>query len=204
MAGCMRWMSYVMVACTAMVLSYYWLSGSRLGIEDDVTAYLRRGVSDEHLKTLSGRTEIWMAGWEMFKDSPFIGHGYASGVRYEGDEYGLRVGTNMHSSHVQVLANLGAAGYIFWFIFVFGASVAVYRNHKHSNLMKVNDPLAVEALLVVFVIVFRSFLGHVLVTHQLNMMIFLAVYAYAALNLDPGKLTGQRERKSPGRVFLAR
>lgn len=180
----MRWLSYTVAIAAVIVLLYYWLSGSNLGIEDDVTEYLRRGGTDEQIQSLSGRTDLWATGWEMFKDSPVIGHGYAAGVRYEGVKYGLRLGTNMHSSHMQVLVDLGAVGYLFWVLFVFGSGMVVYRNYRYTRVLKVNNPVAVEALLIVIVILFRSILGHVLVTHQLNLMIFLSIYIYAVINLD--------------------
>lgn len=198
----LRWLVYAIMAVSLMVGAYYVLSGVKLGIEDTVEAYARRGVSDEHIKNLSGRTGLWQVGWEMFKDSPVIGHGFQTGVRNKGVEYGLPLGVNMHSSHMQVLVDTGALGYIAWLIFVFGMSARTYKNYKCAD--KSDDAtrmVAVEHLLIVFVILFRSVLGHVLVSHQLNLMIFLSVFLYSALRLngmwhnkdDNG---GARERKN--------
>ena len=188
----LRWLAYVMVGVGLFVGAYYMLTDSKLGIEDNIVAYARRGVSDEHLKNLSGRTELWQVGWEMFKDSPVLGHGFQTGVRDQGVKYGLPLGTNMHSSHMQVLVDTGVLGYIAWLTYVMSMSAVAYKYYRHVG--KSDEPtrmLAVENLLVVFVILFRSVLGHVLVSHQLNLMIFLSVYLYSILRLD-GVLSSRR------------
>jgi len=180
----LRWFSVLVFGVAVVVMSYYWLSGSDIGVEDDVQAYLRRGVSDEHLSTLSGRTELWRIGWEMFKDAPLLGHGFAAGVRYEGIDYGLRLGTNMHSAYMQVLVDLGFLGILAWVIFVAGMSLTVYRNFKFTRIHAKDDYIAIIALLVMVVILFRSVLGQVLVVHQFNLMIFLSLYVYSIVNLE--------------------
>ena len=86
----------------------------------------------------------------------------------------------MHSSHVQVLVDSGALGYFAWLIFILGVARLVYKRTKRKkDISEIARMQNVENLLVVFVILFRSLLGHVLVAHQLNMMIFLAIYIYA-------------------------
>ena len=77
----------------------------------------------------------------------------------------------------------GGLGYLAWLAFVVGTGVLVIRVVKRSATVPVDRYPAVEAALIVFVIVFRSFLGHVLVSHQPNLMIFFAVYIYAAVKL---------------------
>ena len=187
----LRWMTYFMGGIGAFVVVYSMLSGSKLGIEDDIEAYARRGVTDQQLENLSGRTRLWSIGWEMFKDSPVLGHGFQAGVRDEGGEYGLSRGTNMHSGHMQVLVDTGALGYVTWLTFILGVSVTVYKNYRSCNeIDERTRMLAVEYLLVVFVIIFRSVLGQILVSHQTNLMIFLSIYVYCILR-PIGRGSGQ-------------
>jgi O-antigen ligase len=181
----LRWLAIAMVGVGMFVGAYYVLSGANLGIEDEIVAYARRGVSDEHLENLSGRTGLWKIGWEMFKDSPVLGHGFETGVRNEGVKYGLALGTNMHSSYLQVLVDTGTLGSIAWLIYILGMSTKTYKYYRHVGKSdELTRMSAVENLLVVFVIMFRSFLGHVLVSHQLNLMIFLSIYLYTVLRLE--------------------
>lgn len=178
----LRPLSWTILVASIAVVAYYQLGGGGLGIEDEVTLYVTRGVSEEHIKNLSGRTELWAAGWEMFKDAPLFGHGFAAGVRMLGPEYGIPFGINMHSSHMQVLVDVGLVGYLAWLAFVISASVIIFRNISESPQRSAGRYRAAEAGLVVFVILFRSFLGHVLVTHQYNLMIFLSIYIYAVVS----------------------
>jgi len=181
----LRWLAYVMVGVGIFVGAYYMFNGGKLGVEDEIVTYARRGSSDKNLETLSGRTVLWQIGWEMFKDSPVLGHGFETGVRNEGVKYGLALGTNMHSAYLQVLVDTGALGSIAWLIYVFGMSAITYKYYRYVK--KSDEPthmFAVEILLVVFVILFRSFLGHVLVSHQMNLTIFLSIYLYTVLQLE--------------------
>ena len=179
----LRWLSGAVVVVAGCLVMYYLLSGKPLGIEDTVELYVTRGNSNEQLSTLSGRTILWKTGWRMFKDSPFFGHGYAAGVRIDGPKYGLASGTNMHSAHMQVLVDMGAFGYIAWISFVLGVLYIAYKNFSQTGRYSREHDDAVEAGLVVFMIIFRSFLGHVLVSHQFNMMIFLSVYIFAVSSI---------------------
>lgn len=155
--------------------------------ETEVGTYLRRGASDKQIESLSGRIGLWHAGWEMFKDSPLIGHGMDAGVRSGGLRYGLVDGTNMHNSHFQVLVNTGVLGYFFWLLFIITATSAVVAIPKQSFLAI--SGFRLEMLLVLFVILFRTFMGHVLVTHAFSMIFFYSTvvcpvaYNPASVNL---------------------
>jgi O-antigen ligase len=175
----LRWLSGGIVFAGVCLGIYFMLGGTLPGAEKTVELYVTRGNSAEQLSTLSGRTILWGIGWEMFTDSPYFGHGYAAGVRMDGPKYGLASGTNMHSAHMQVLVDMGAFGYLAWISFVLGVAYIVYRNFSQTGRRSSDYDYTVEAGLVVFLIIFRSFLGHVLVTHQFNMMIYLSVYIYA-------------------------
>lgn len=175
----MRWLAYAALAGSIAVGFYYVLSGSSIGIEEEVVEYARRGASDEQLESMSGRTGLWAIGWEMFKDAPILGHGFQAGVRYKGIQYGLPLGTNMHSSHMQVLVDVGFLGYVAWLVFVLGAAARTFFVFRRQPKSGAEYVTLVAVTLVVFIILFRSVLGHVLVSLQTNLLIFFAVYLYA-------------------------
>lgn len=170
------------IAITGIVAAQ-WMSGN-IGINVEGTAvetYLRRGASDEQLESMSGRLGLWQAGWQMFKDKPVFGHGMDAGVRFGGVEYGLPEGTNMHSAHMQILVNNGVVGYAAWLIFVIAVVYAIARAYTaiRRGVKEEQGRFNLELALVAFVILFRSLLGHVLVTHHFSFMVFLAVFIAA-------------------------
>lgn len=151
--------------------------------------YLRRGASDQAIATMSGRSDLWQIGWTMFKDAPILGHGMEAGVRLGGAAYGLPPGTNMHSAHMQILVNTGFVGYAMWLVFVLGVIRAIGSALTHSpgGMRTEEGRLRLELALVAFMILFRTFLGHVLVTHHFSFLVFLAIFVCAvSLGLTPG------------------
>lgn len=168
------------------LLVWQWLGGLDLHIEGTVVeTYLRRGASDAQIESLSGRIGLWMKGWEMFKDAPLFGHGMDAGVRYGGTAYGVPLGTNMHSAHIQILANNGITGYLAWLIFVLATVAGILKAllRTPGGMRGEEGRLRLEMLLVAFVIVFRSFLGHVLVTHHFSFLVFLALLVCATASM---------------------
>ncbi len=161
-------------------LTLQWLNGGiNLNIEGStVETYLRRGASDEQISSLSGRTELWRIGWKMFIDSPVFGHGMDAGVRYGGRLYGLPAGTNMHSSHFQILANMGFLGYLSWLIFVLAVTASLWKGvwNSPNSLRSEEGRFRLELILVASVILFRTFLGHVLVTNSFSLLVFIALF----------------------------
>jgi len=53
------------------------------GIVDSFWQYFLRGQEAETFATLSGRTKLWIFGWEAFKDNPLVGYGAYAGARFE-------------------------------------------------------------------------------------------------------------------------
>ena len=182
-----------------------WLSNAKLNLDQtDAAAYLRRGSTDEQLKTLSGRIPLWGIGFEMFKDAPFTGHGFAAGTRYAGRDYGLPEGTNMHSAHVAVLVDSGAPGYIFWIIFVMTPAFLLVRRLVSRKYIYSENywGLHVETTLVMFIIVFRSFLGAVLVLHHFTFLVYCATIIYIYL-MSYRQLENVESTKETNRMQVA-
>jgi O-antigen ligase len=180
----LRWLSYCIAILAIVLVVYYQISGTELGIMDSITNYLRRGATDQQLSSLSGRTELWQAGFRMFKDSPFIGYGFQAGARMAGAAYGVPNGTNMHSGHMQVLIDSGLVGYILWLMFVVSMlflPISVLKKKVLSMKTEIGR-FHLEVTLIMFVIFFRSFLGEVLVTHEISTMLFLGGYIYVLTN----------------------
>lgn len=149
-----------------------------------VETYLRRGASDEQLQSLSGRIGLWDIGWQMFRDSPIFGHGMDAGVRFGGVAYGLPAGINMHSAHMQILVCNGITGYLAWLIFVLAVAYQIASTliRAPGGLRREEGRMRLEMALVAFIILFRTFLGNVLVTHQLSFLMFDALLICAVVS----------------------
>lgn len=174
----LRWMFLVVASLGLLVVSYYVTTDAKLGFEDEAITYFHRGQTEKQIETMSGRTVLWDIGMNMVSDQPLFGHGFQAGARFGGRKFGLAEGSNMHSSHVQVLVDSGLVGYFFWLIFI--ASIAwktttsLVRRHLPEKTEA--DRFHIEAALVVFMLLLRSTTGHVFVALDFNLMIIIALF----------------------------
>lgn len=174
----LRWVFAVVAAAMLLVVSYYVVTDAELGFEDEAVTYFHRGQSEQQIHTMSGRTILWDIGMNMISDEPLFGHGFQTGARFGGRRFGLAEGSNMHSSHIQVLVDSGLIGYFFWFLFVASIAwrviVSLFRKHIPERVE--TDRFQIEAALVVFMLLLRSFTGHVFVALDFNLMVFVALF----------------------------
>jgi O-antigen ligase len=200
----LRPFAVLLLLVTGIGLAHVWVNRVSVDIEGTTAAeYLRRGSSDENLRTLSGRIPLWGIGWEMAKDAPLLGHGFEAGVRYSGTEYGLPYGTNMHSGHMEVLVNSGFAGYAAWLCFLLPVAWRLFLRMRRRHFDNEDDwGFHVEAVLVAFVILFRSLMGAVLVTHQINLLVYAALllYVYLLPSQERKQLDAAAAEPSPART----
>lgn len=176
----MRWMVKVVVLLLFCLTFYYLLSESKLGFEEATEEYLRRGVTNQEIMSLSGRVGLWEHGWEMFSASPVFGHGFEAGVRFSGNEYGLPGGTHMHNAHMQTLINSGLLGYSVWLLMVIIVSRKLIRRMFRHH-WKRNDEqswLHVEMVAILVLILLKTLTGSVLIYHQYSLLIFMGIMAY--------------------------
>ena len=173
----MRWIAIVSITGFIIILGSAIVQKSEVLFADDIAKYARRGSTDEQLKNLSGRTILFKLGLKMSADKPFFGHGFETGARLAGTPYGISRGSNMHNAHMQVLVDSGYIGYMVWLGFLLPSIWIVWSWFwRQSRKLAVEENrFYLECSLVIFIIFFRSFFGHVLVSHQQNLLIFLAI-----------------------------
>ncbi|MFC1782577.1 O-antigen ligase family protein [Planctomycetota bacterium] len=118
----------------------------------------------------SGRSEIYLYGWEMFKDFPIFGAGYlrwsdSSNVGYNPFE-GSNELYSMHNVHLQYLAEMGIVGLsMYWCLLFFLMILGLkWVNNKHycecNNIRDVGT--------VVFLVAFIMFIGGMLDNYGLQ------------------------------------
>lgn len=158
----------------------FWLSGTESSAVQLSEAYLQRGLSEEQLRSFTGRTELWKSGWDMVMDSPFIGTGFEAGARLGGERYGVAVGSHLHNSHIQVLANTGFLGYLLWLGMI--AAVAVLMIKRTFSLrfpvQHPDDRMHIGMVAAFGVALIRTFTGSVLLSHSFSMLMLIAIMVY--------------------------
>ncbi len=192
----LRWVAVLGIIGTVFLLAYFSVNGVSLGFEDIALQYLQRGVSDKNIATLTGRTELWQGALAMFLDSPLLGHGFETGVRFLGSSYGL-LAEHMHNAHMQVIANSGAMGYLLWISMVIVVTRILLKMRKQLNLTVATEAgrFHFEILLVMGIIWIRTITGSVLVFHQYSLLIFMAIMVYIALTLSASQSTSLKGEK---------
>jgi O-antigen ligase len=75
------------------------------------STYAMRGETSEHLRTVTGRTELWEMIWEEVRKSPLVGHGYfVTSEIGELDVWDAPSNKTAHNLFLQVLVSTGAIG----------------------------------------------------------------------------------------------
>lgn len=100
-AGTLMKRSGLLLLVAMLVLLLLTLGGS-----DIVHTLLLRNKPVEQLETLHGRTILWSHFWEVYKERPLLGYGFAIGARTQGVVYT----TNTHNALLSVLLGCGALG----------------------------------------------------------------------------------------------
>lgn len=181
--------------------SYGIITGSSLGVGEVATTYMERGLSQDKIESMSGRTYLWEHGFEIFKQSPFFGHGFEAGVRFG------EIGSHMHNAHMQTLVNTGLFGYLLWVSFVgaVGVQLLMLRKKRGFKNNAREGRFHFEIMAVYGVMLLRTITGSVLVFHQYSLVILMAIQVYlfaARRQLKPsaiGQETIQNDPIVPGK-----
>jgi exopolysaccharide production protein ExoQ len=100
----------LVVAGTAAVMVTVLLFGA------DIGTYLRRGDSDEQIRTLNSRTELWGQGFDLWEQRRALGYGFMSARGLFLDTFGLG---DAHNAFLEVLVNSGLLGTPVWLLLLF-------------------------------------------------------------------------------------
>ena len=143
--------------------------------------YFKRGSSDEMLYTLTGRTTAWGHAWRMFKQSPLLGYGFASGARFDVLQGQGMVG--MHGSIFDVIVNVGLLGLIPWLMaLIIGWIQLVGTFLRFSHIMNPTVKMFHSLMISIMLLIsFRAMTGTTIVMHDKEFLLLLVVLAYAQL-----------------------
>lgn len=198
-----RLMGVAAMLLVVVVIGHGVLTGGGLDLVDVVEEYSARGLSEKQIESMSGRTDLWKSGLNMFLDAPAVGHGYDAGVRIAGPAYGISHVAHLHNAHFQVLVNSGIAGYMVWLVMLASVTWMVF-----GGIFRMRWPLALETdrfraemVAVLIIILVRTMTGQVLVTHQYSLLVFMGILVYMLLN---NKISTNNVKKAADSVMPPR
>lgn len=159
--------------------------------EGAILTYLARGQSAELMASLSGRTYMWDAALEAWRQSPLLGQGYFVGHKYV-QLSGGRFLITVDSTYVETLVNLGVIGLVLMGAFAMGALRMAWHvlgscRDRYRNML----PQATALFIFVAFIIVRSFTASSFQSLHLNLLLLMLVIANLyglRFNLKKGRL----------------
>jgi O-antigen ligase len=202
-------------AISAVVIAIATAAVAYTGFANVAQQYVLRGQSPQLFGSLSGRVYGWQAAWELFKESPILGHGFAAAARTQ--ILGITGASTLHGSVFDVLVGVGTLGLIPWGLAIVWSTIRLIRLRRlrHPWFRNgVGRSLQAEMSGLLVLILIGSITGSDLAMHTHTFMLFLVTIAYAhavkravthsstagtaAMQPKPGRSV------QPGRVGLAR
>lgn len=177
-------MVYLFYDRRIMLLLFFIMSGLVVslffaGFTDVFYQYFMRGQSDELFLSLSGRTAAWVPAWELFMESPILGHGFAAAARV--NVLGVTGASTLHGSIFDVIVGVGVLGFIPWAMALVLVSFRLislsHNNHAWFDTV-VGRSMQAEMLGMLTLIIIRSITSSGLAMHEHTFMLFLAVLMY--------------------------
>jgi O-antigen ligase len=139
--------------------------------------YFQRGQKDREFESLSGRTLLWNAGWELVREEPIRGYGAYAGARFTGitEQMGTR-GSSILNTWMEILLGVGFPGLLLTTTAFLGIWVILCRSTWQSATHVLVHRLGVEILGVLTVILIRSMFSPQVIWHP--PVTFLLVVGY--------------------------
>lgn len=166
------WLTLVFIGA-AIVLSF-------TSASESLWEYFQRGQKDREFESLSGRTVLWNAGWELFKAQPLLGYGAYAGARFTGitEQMGSG-GSSILNTWMEVLLGVGLPGLLLIVIVFLRVWFVLFRMTWQTGDHELTHRLGVEALGVFTLIAVRSMFSPQLIWHP--PITFFTVLGYAEL-----------------------
>lgn len=167
----MRPFRSIIIFGALVILSVSTITGSLGDWVDSVAIYLQRGVTDEDIATLSGRTNAWNISWQLFLDSPVSGYGfYAAGKTLLAP----------HNAYFTVLLNVGLLGFIPWVIAIISGMLTIFSQilKRHWNSVNEENDRYKEVIAAMIVQFIRTITGQDLTVHSYSTLLFLSALVY--------------------------
>lgn len=189
----------LLVAIPVAVSAIFMLTSSL----DQLGTFLLRGQRDEDFTSLSGRTNLWVLGWEMFKIRPFLGYGAYAGGRFTGIADTMAAGnSSILNTWLEIVLGVGLpTGLLMVAAFVMAWAILI-KQVCTTTQDDVTHCLTVEALGVLAIISVRSMFTVHLIWHP--PIAFFLVVGYAEYLRRTCTKSLHENTVSPQFLFAAR
>ena len=149
-----------------------------LSAPDHLEGFFLRGQREEDFQSLSGRTNIWALGWEMFKERPLFGYGAYAGARFSGLADTMGTGnSSILNTWFEIVLGVGLAGGVL----VLGAFLGLWTmltgfawSARRGTLV---HWLSVEALGILTIVSVRSIFTVQIIWHPPVMFLLMLGFA---------------------------
>jgi len=143
-----------------------------------IWSFLERGQNAQQIATLSSRVDWWSFAWQKFLQRPLLGYGaYAAGRFAVLAKHGLTETSTMHSDYLEMIVGTGIWGLLLFLAALLGAWWFLARYLRQSTVMKDDQQLTYEAVVVLGLLTFRSIFMTMLTWHP--PLDFLVILGYA-------------------------
>ena len=149
------------------------------GIADTFWEFFQRGQDRKYFVTLSGRTDLWALGWEVFKDSPLVGYGAYAGARFGVLSQVGSVGSwsTILNTWLEVLLGVGIIGGILIVAAYIRTWVILLRVAFMTKSGSLINILAIESIGVLALLSVRSIFTTVIIWHPPIKFLLLMGYS---------------------------
>lgn len=134
---------------------------SLTGFTDVFWEFFLRGQNQEQFSTLSGRTEGWVMGWELFKRSPLTGFGAYAGGRFAvltelGKNFSASEWSSILNTWLEIMIGVGLLGLLFVAAAFIRTWINLLWSAFSSDTASLTHCLAVESIGILALISVRS------------------------------------------------
>jgi hypothetical protein len=147
-----------------------------------LTDFLLRGQSAQSAEGLTGRMYVWQVSFDDFLRRPWTGYGGFAGSRFvviPGIAVQQVQASSALSTYVDSLLDLGVWGPVLVAVILAVTTWFLFRATRNTHLAASDRLLAIEMLVVLSVIVVRSFVTTEVITHA--SLAFLAVIGFVGV-----------------------
>ncbi len=150
-----------------------------------IQKYFLKGTKPEIVYKIGGRLKLWKIGFEYFKQSPILGHGFATGGRVAVMTFRKEL-ISIFNTFLEIGINLGIIGFLSFIFYFLGPAIQLLKYFvKNRRILLKRDliisSLILEALGIWIILAFRASTSMALGEHSTTMMVFMPILGLAQI-----------------------
>ncbi len=149
-------------------------------VQEKIYKHMQRGMSDQQISSLSGRTDFWT---DIFSRDPLtllVGKGFGTGTRLQ-DSGETFIAANAHNSIAEIMGNSGLLGLAVWLILIVRIGFQMLKIRRKLMMVRIREAIIFHRFMMAVygLSVLRTFMNSsfVYVDYFLFLLIGMAVYA---------------------------